>query len=76
MVLDKQRVELHDYINRDVIGYDAIDGIVSVQILFIRNGKIIGGNNDKFYLMSNLEDEVNSYILKYYERHEIPKNYY
>lgn len=73
VVLDKQRVELHDYINRDVIGYDAIDGIVSVQILFIRNGKIVGGNNDKFYLMSNLEDEVNSYILKYYERHEIPK---
>ena len=73
VVLDKQRVELHDYINRDVIGYDAIDGIISVQILFIRNGKIVGGNNDKFYLMNNLEDEVNSYILKYYERHEIPK---
>ena len=31
VVLDKQRVELHDYINRDVIGYDAIDGIVSVS---------------------------------------------
>ena len=73
VVLDKQKVELHDYINRDVIGFDALDGIVSVQILFIRNGKIIGGNNDKFYLMSDLEDEVNSYILKYYERHEIPK---
>lgn len=72
VVLDKQKVELHDYINRDVIGFDALDGIVSVQILFIRNGKIIGGNNDKFYLMSDLEDEVNSYILKYYERHEIP----
>lgn len=73
VVIDKQKVELHDYINRDVIGFDALDGIVSVQILFIRNGKIIGGNNDKFYLMSDLEDEVNSYILKYYERHEIPK---
>lgn len=73
VVLDKQKVELHDYINRDVIGFDALDGIVSVQILFIRNGKIIGGNNDKFYLMSDLEGEVNSYILKYYERHEIPK---
>ena len=73
VVLDKQKVELHDYINRDVIGFDALDGIVSVQILFIRNGKIIGGNNDKFYLISDLEDEVNSYILKYYERHEIPK---
>lgn len=73
IVLDKQKVELHDYINRDVVGYDALDGIVSVQILFIRNGKIVGGNNDKFYLISNLEDEVNSYILKFYERHEIPK---
>ena len=73
VVLDKQRVELHDYVNRDVIGYDALDGIASVQILFIRNGKIVGGNNDKFYIMSDLEDEVNSYILKYYERHEVPK---
>ena len=73
VVLDKQRVELHDYVNRDVIGYDALDGIASVQILFIRNGKIVGGNNDKFYIMSDLDDEVNSYILKYYERHEVPK---
>lgn len=73
VILDRQRVELHDYINRDVIGYYYDEGIVSVQILFIRNGKIVGGNNDKFYLMSDIEDEVNSYILKFYERHEIPK---
>lgn len=73
VILNKQRVELHDYINRDVIGYYYDEGIVSVQILFIRNGKIVGGNNDKFYLMSDILDEVNSYILKFYERHEIPK---
>ena len=73
VILDRQKVELHDYVNRDAIGYYLDEGIVSVQILFIRNGKIVGGNNDKFYLMSDLEDEVNSYILKFYERHEIPK---
>lgn len=73
IVLDKQKVELHDYINRDIVGYDLLDGIVSVQILFVRNGKIVGGNNDKFYLMSDLVDEVNSYILKFYQKHEIPK---
>ena len=44
-----------------------------MQILFVRNGKIVGGNNDLFYLMSDVLDEVNSYILKFYERHEIPK---
>lgn len=73
VILDKQRVELHDYINRDVVGYYYDEGIVSVQILFIRNGKIVGGSNEKFYLMSDVLDEVNSYILKFYERHEIPK---
>ena len=73
IILDRQKVELHDYINRDAVGYYLDEGIVSVQILFIRNGKIVGGNNDKFYLISDLEDEVNSYILKFYERHEIPK---
>ena len=44
VVLDKQKVELHDYINRDVISYYLDEGIVSVQILFVRNGKIVGGN--------------------------------
>ena len=73
IVLDKQKVELHDYVNRDVIGHYFDEGIVSVEVLFVRNGKIVGGNNDKFYLMSDLSDEVTSYILKFYERHEIPK---
>lgn len=73
IVLDKQKVELHDYVNRDVIGYYFDEGIVSVEVLFVRNGKIVGGNNDKFYLMSDLSDEITSYILKFYERHEIPK---
>ena len=73
IVLDKQKVELHDYVNRDVIGYYFDEGIVSVEVLFVRIGKIVGGNNDKFYLMSDLSDEVTSYILKFYERHEIPK---
>ncbi len=73
VVLDKQKVELHDYINRDVISYYLDEGIVSVQILFLRNGKIVGGNNDKFYLISDILDEVNSYILKFYQRHEVPK---
>ena len=73
VILDKQKVELHDYVNRDVISYYYDEGLVSVQILFVRNGKIVGGNNDLFYLMSDVLDEVNSYILKFYERHEIPK---
>ena len=73
VILDKQKVELHDYINRDVIAAFLDDGLVSVQILFLRSGKIIGGHNDKFYLISDLADELNTYILNFYSKHEIPK---
>ena len=73
VILDKQKVELHDYINRDVIAAFLDDGLVSVQILFLRSGKIIGGHNDKFYLISDFADEVNTYILNFYSKHEIPK---
>ncbi len=73
VILDKQKVELHDYINRDVIAAYLDDGLISVQILFLRSGKIIGGHNDKFYLISDMADEVNTYILNFYSKHEIPK---
>ena len=73
IILDKQKVELHDFINRDCIGFYFNEGVISVQILFIRNGKIVGSNNDKFYLISDLYDEINTYILNYYTKHEIPK---
>lgn len=73
VILDRQKVELHDFINRDVISYYFDEGIVSVQILFIRNGKIVGGHNEKFYLISDLQDELNSYILNFYTNHEVPK---
>ena len=73
VILDRQKVELHDYINRDVVAYYLDEGIISVQILFLRNGKIVGSHNDLFYLISDTLDEVNTYILKFYETHEIPQ---
>ena len=73
IILDKQQVELNDNISRDIIGYFYDEGIISVQILFLRNGKIVGGHNEKFYLISDVVDEVTSYIISFYKKHEIPK---
>ncbi len=73
IILDRQKIEIRDYINRDVINYYLADGIVSMQILFLRNGKIVGGSNEKFYLITDEVDEINSYILNFYTNHEIPK---
>ena len=73
IVLTKQKVELHDLINRDIFGYYLNNGYISAQIFFIRNGKLVGGHNDIFPIVGELKDEIDEYLIKFYSRHEIPK---
>ncbi len=73
VINEKQKVELHDYINRDVANYYFNNGYISMTIMFIRNGKLVGNFNDIFYVISDKIDEINYYLLKFYETHEIPK---
>lgn len=73
VILDKQKVELHDFINRDMIGFYFDKGYISLQIFFLRNGKLVGGHTDIFPVISEPKDEIETYILNFYTRHEIPK---
>lgn len=72
VILDKQKVELHDLINRDLIGTFYDKGYISIQIFFVRNGKLVGGHTDIFPIISEPKDEIETYILNFYTRHEIP----
>ena len=72
IVSNKQKIELKDLNNQDIIGYVLKNGLVSINILFIRNGKLVGSNNNIFYLMNDINDEITSYIINFYETHEIP----
>ena len=73
VVLDKQKVELHDYVNRDIINYYYLNGYLSIQIFFIRNGKLLGGHSNIINTVSSCEEELNLYIYAYYQNHEKPK---
>ena len=73
IVLDKQKVELHDFINRDVWGYFIDKGHISINVLFIRHNKLIGSHNEILTIKIDPEEEINDYILNFYTRHEIPK---
>ena len=73
IVLAKQKVELHDLVNRDILGYYLNNGYISAQIFFIRNGKLVGGHNDIFPIVGELKEEIDEYLIKFYARHEIPK---
>ncbi len=73
IILDKQKMELHDYVNRDAIGYFFDKGHLSIQILFLRNGRMVGGHTDIFPVVSDALDELDYYIMNFYSKHEIPK---
>ena len=69
--LEKQKVELDDNINRDVIGYYTDGNYLSIGMLFIRGGKLLDNNNVIFPMISSLEEELTTYISKFYDKHNI-----
>ncbi len=73
IILDKQKVELHDFINRDIIGYYIDKGHLAVNLLFIRNNKLIGSHNELLTIKIDPIEELEFYILNFYTRHEVPK---
>ncbi len=73
VILTKQNVELHDFVDRDVVNYYIDKGYLSIEILFIRNGKLLNHKNTIFPLNIDPIDEVEYYIAKFYSRNEIPK---
>ena len=73
IVLDKQKVELKDLENRDVINYYENDSYVSLVIFFIRHGKLLEAHKTIFNHHDNVSESIEEYLALFYENHEIPK---
>ena len=71
ITLEKQKVELDDNINRDVIGYYVKDNYLSISIMFIRGGKLLDKKSHVFPMIDTLEEELSTYISNFYYEHEI-----
>lgn len=71
ITLEKQKVELEDHYDRDIIGYYTKNNYLSMQILFIRGGKLLDQKQDLFPMIDTLEEELTTYISKFYDKHQI-----
>ncbi len=71
ITLEKQKVELDDNINRDIIGYYVKDNYLSVSILFIRGGKLLDKKSSVFPIISSFEEEYSTFVSNFYYAHEI-----
>lgn len=70
ITLEKQKVELDDNYNRDVIGFYEEDNYLSINILFIRGGKLLDKKSNIFPMIDDVSEEVNNYISNFYDKHQ------
>lgn len=65
---EKQKVDLDDRVNIDVVGYYSKDNYISIQILFIRGGKLLDRNRNIFPMVVDEEEELSNYLLNFYSK--------
>ena len=65
---EKQKVELDSTVNTDVVGYYTKDNYISIQILFIRGGKLLDRTRNVFPMISSVEEELSSYLTNFYSK--------
>ena len=71
VTLVKQKVEVGDDIDRDVFGYFVDKGYISIQVFFIRSGKILERYSKIFPIIDDTSNELTRYIASFYDKNFI-----
>ena len=70
---ERQKVDLDNSVNIDVASYYAKDNYISIQILFIRGGKLLDRNRNIFPMIDT-EEEFSRYLSEFYSKNvSMPK---
>lgn len=67
ITVDHQKVEISDALDRDIFGYFFAKGYLSIQVFFLRNGKIVGKHSKIIPTIEEYAEELNRYIATFYE---------
>ena len=75
-ILKRQKIDLNNNDNFDIINYYYDNNYLSVEIFFIRNGLLFGRHNEIINSL-DYENELYEYIIKFYDKQGIlPKELY
>lgn len=67
-VMEKQKMAMNDFTNRDVFAYAVDKGWMCVQVFFVRQGKLIERDVSLFPLYRDPQDEFMTYLGQFYEQ--------
>ncbi len=67
-IMEKQKMTMTDFTDRDVFGYAVDKGWMCVQVFFIRQGKLIERDVSMFPIYDEPEEEMLSYLGQFYTK--------
>lgn len=74
ITLNKQKIDLNNNYNFDLINYYKDKNYLSIQIFFVRNGLLVGRHEDIVQSIDNEEDDIIEYIIKFYDKNNVLPN--
>ncbi len=73
-VLEKQKIDLTDNVNRDIFNYFVYKDFISIQVLHSRGGNLVERNSYIYELNEDKLDVINNFIISFYENSsDLPK---
>ena len=77
ITLNKQKIDLNKNYNFDLINYSKDKNYLSIEIFFIREGLLFGRHNEIISSITEPEEEIIEYLIKFYEQTSVlPKELY
>ncbi|EHC6020041.1 excinuclease ABC subunit UvrC [Listeria monocytogenes] len=76
--MEKQKMTMNDFVDRDVFGYAIDKGWMCVQVFFIRQGKLIERDVSQFPFYNDADEDFLTFIGQFYQKanHIPPKEIY
>ncbi|MGN1182360.1 MAG: excinuclease ABC subunit UvrC [Faecalibacillus sp.] len=71
-VTSKQHVQFSDQIDRDIIGYYRDKGYLSLQLFFMRNGKLLARDLN-LIPADDIQEQIIQFIVSFYQENTYPK---
>lgn len=71
ITLRRQKIDLNNNYNFDLVNYYVDKNYLSIQVFFIRNGLLVGRNKDIISSDLDIYEQVVEYIVKFYEKHTV-----
>lgn len=66
--MEKQKITMTDFTDRDVFGYAVDKGWMCVQVFFVRQGKLIERDVSMFPIYNEPEEEILTYLGQFYSK--------